>query len=291
MEINKLRTFLNLADTGSFSKTAENLYIGQSSVSKHINSLEKEFGHKLFIRNNKNTVLSEYGKIVYPYAKKLIEANNNMFGKIRSYEKSKRSMINLGVIPTFTKYEAFRQITTFIDSNPDIQVNIIEMESTDLLPKLKERKIDLAFIRSFEFEKINNPKILVQKEKFKLWVPKGHRLAGQKTVNLNQIKLEKFIILKNNSLLKQLTIDLCRKEGFSPNIVFTSERMNSIEDMVANKQGVSIEMGIPVMKQKIDTLELEPSKESQLLFVKNKLVNNKKIDKMWTFLQENSKVE
>jgi DNA-binding transcriptional LysR family regulator len=53
MEINKLKTFVDLATTLSFSHTADNLFISQSSVSKQIDSLEKELGHQLFKRNNK----------------------------------------------------------------------------------------------------------------------------------------------------------------------------------------------------------------------------------------------
>lgn len=72
MEINKLRTFVDLAKTLSFSETAENLYTSQSTISKQIKGLEKELGQELFERNNKNVTLSDYGKLILPNAKKIV---------------------------------------------------------------------------------------------------------------------------------------------------------------------------------------------------------------------------
>lgn len=59
MDINKLKTFIDLAHTLSFSATAANLYTEQSTVSKHIHSLEKELGMSLFDRNNRHVHLSD----------------------------------------------------------------------------------------------------------------------------------------------------------------------------------------------------------------------------------------
>lgn len=57
MEINKLRAFVDLAKTLSFSETAENLYTSQSTISKQIKGLEKELGETLFDRSNKKVIL------------------------------------------------------------------------------------------------------------------------------------------------------------------------------------------------------------------------------------------
>lgn len=48
METNQLRSFMEVVKTGNFSEAAENLYTTQSSVSKHIQALEKDIGVKLF---------------------------------------------------------------------------------------------------------------------------------------------------------------------------------------------------------------------------------------------------
>ena len=83
MEINKLKTFVELASTLSFSETAANLFINQSSVSKQIKSLERELNCELFIRSKRQVRMTEYDKII------------------------------IGVLPIFWNYSFFDQISSF----------------------------------------------------------------------------------------------------------------------------------------------------------------------------------
>ncbi|MSE05958.1 LysR family transcriptional regulator, partial [Lactobacillus salivarius] len=114
MELQKLKTFIDLAETLNFSKTSENLFISQSSVSKQIKSLEKELGLKLFIRTSKQVVLSAYGEVMLPYAKRIWELNQDMQKAIKNYDEEKANIINIAVLPTITNYKAFVAITDYM---------------------------------------------------------------------------------------------------------------------------------------------------------------------------------
>ena len=101
MEINKLRAFVDLAQTLSFSKTAENLYTSQSAISKQIKSLERELGRSLFRRTNKNVEISAFGKEILADATAVVELNKRMVNKARNFDVEKSNQITLGVIPSF----------------------------------------------------------------------------------------------------------------------------------------------------------------------------------------------
>ena len=77
MNIEYLKTFLALASNGNFTKTAQNLFISQSTVSIRIRELEKEIGKELFKRNHGAAVLTLPGKALVEYAEKIVglEAN------------------------------------------------------------------------------------------------------------------------------------------------------------------------------------------------------------------------
>lgn len=66
-----LETFVTLIDTGHFTQTAEKLHMTQPGVSQHISKLEDDCGHSLIKRNKKSFVITEQGRLVYQYAKKL----------------------------------------------------------------------------------------------------------------------------------------------------------------------------------------------------------------------------
>ena len=71
-----LETFIKVADSGSFLKASEKLYVSANAVTKQINLLEDRLGVKLFRRSTQGLVLTEAGKLIYTEAKKLIRHTN-----------------------------------------------------------------------------------------------------------------------------------------------------------------------------------------------------------------------
>ena len=69
MDINYFREFVILAETKNYWAASERLFIGQSSLSKHIKTLEKSLGAALFDRTSRKVELTEFGKRMLPYAR------------------------------------------------------------------------------------------------------------------------------------------------------------------------------------------------------------------------------
>ena len=72
MNLKQLEAFTAVAEEGSFSKAAKQLFLTQPTVSAHVSSLEQELGVCLFVRNTKEVSLSEDGKKLHGYAKQMI---------------------------------------------------------------------------------------------------------------------------------------------------------------------------------------------------------------------------
>ena len=68
MNLRQLEAFVQVSESGSFSKAAKELFLTQPTISAHISSLEKELNVRLFIRNTKEVSLSDDGKDLYRYA-------------------------------------------------------------------------------------------------------------------------------------------------------------------------------------------------------------------------------
>lgn len=285
MEINKLKTFVNLAQTLNFSETAANLYISQSSVSKHIKSLEKEIGHSLFIRSNKNVVLSSYGKIMLPYAQQILNCNKELELKFEQFQAQNNKTIVLGTIPTFSNYAIFQKIMAFNKTNPDINIILKEYETADIYQEVLKGKIDLAFVRSINKLPANFDVIKLKTESFKLYLPDNDSLAKQKVVKIADLKNKTFITLNKNSLLQDPVLQLCREAGFEANITFVSDRVNSILEMVKSKQGVAIMMdSLPAVKG-VSVHDISPTIKDELLFIKKKQSNRAPLNSLWNYLK------
>ena len=73
MNLKQLEAFVQVAEGGSFSKAAKQLFLTQPTISAHISSLEKELNARLFVRNTKEVKLSDDGKDLYRYARQMID--------------------------------------------------------------------------------------------------------------------------------------------------------------------------------------------------------------------------
>ncbi|WP_290085598.1 LysR family transcriptional regulator [Lactobacillus taiwanensis] len=285
MEINKLRTFVDLAKTLSFSETAENLYISQSTISKQIKGLEKELGQKLFERNNKNVTLSDYGKLILPNAKKIVLLSD-WISKETSEFKNNSGQIRLGIIPTFANYDIFKQTMNYQKLRPDINLALQEIETNQLVNTLKQKQVDVAFIRTLMPEKLDFEKIIIAQESFTVCLNREHTLANRRKIELADLKDENFIMLAKNSLLYEPVINLCQKAGFEPKISFVSDRMSSIFQMVKSNQGVAILMYPQTKNSELSFVSLEPTSTNTLLFIRNKENHSKIENDFWNYSKQ-----
>lgn len=73
MDINQLIRFITVAQTLNFSEAARRNYVSQSTVSRYVSDLEKEFGVQLFTRSHRDVIITSEGKALLPYAIEIVE--------------------------------------------------------------------------------------------------------------------------------------------------------------------------------------------------------------------------
>ena len=104
MDIETLRTYVVLSDTRNYTRTSEQLFISQSTVTNRISELEKQVGARLFERTNRSVKLTGEGEKFLIYAKKVIELTESSLGEIASAKKYE-NIIRIG--STDSIYEAY----------------------------------------------------------------------------------------------------------------------------------------------------------------------------------------
>lgn len=92
-----LDTFIQVADSGSFLKASEKLFVSANAVTKQINLLESDLGIKLFCRSKQGLVLTEAGELIYAEAKKLIRHTNTVLKKAHDLENAQEYTVRVGV--------------------------------------------------------------------------------------------------------------------------------------------------------------------------------------------------
>ncbi len=249
MNTEYLHEFVVLAETKNFWEASERLFMNQSTLSKHIKTLESELGVSLFNRTTRHVDLTAYGKTFLPCARAISNAEYEGITAINRLQNIEKGLLSIGTIPSMPQYSITMLLAQFQSQYPEATLRVTEDDPINLEKYLENKSCELIFTREskpdFENNFLNNGQIVripYLKDRMVVLLPKSHPLAKEKTLTLQQLKDENFCFIKEGSLMYEIAIDACRRAGFIPNIIFSSHRIDSILDMVSNQNCVALLM-------------------------------------------------
>ena len=145
MDIETLRTFITLADTNSFTKTANQLFVAQSTVTNRINELEKELKISLFNRTNRSVKLTIEGERFKIYAQKVLDLTENTLADMTAEHKYENH-IRIGSADSIYEGHLAPEIQKYRNKHPENSLKITIGLSNHLLEQLQEDLLDAAFV-------------------------------------------------------------------------------------------------------------------------------------------------
>jgi DNA-binding transcriptional LysR family regulator len=143
-DVDLLRTFVAVVETGSFTKAGLSVHRSQAAVSMQIRRLEQMLGATLFARTTRNVALTRPGNTLLDYARRLIDLHEQAWSAIVRPEVSGR--VVLGAPDDYVSSLLAPVLRRFAKLYPQIEIEIVCAQSTALAPMLADNKIDLAFV-------------------------------------------------------------------------------------------------------------------------------------------------
>ena len=144
MNSDGIKTFIMLSKLKNFTRTAERMYVAQSTVTNRIAELENETGQKLFVRRQGGVELTEEGQLFLSYALRINDLEESFIQEVNSaarYEKQLR----VGCINAVYESSLFPLLSRFFSDNQDVSLKVVLGHSADLLQMLQDSIIDVAF--------------------------------------------------------------------------------------------------------------------------------------------------
>jgi LysR family hydrogen peroxide-inducible transcriptional activator len=239
MELHQLRYFCAVAETGSFSRAAEQSHVAQPSLSQQILKLEDELGARLFDRLGRAVRLTDLGKTFLPRARAVLRELEAAKGDVRERKDSISGPLSVGVIPTVAPYFLPPHLTLFTRQFPQTEVTVVEEITPVLLDRLRASRVDVALlalpIRGHEFDAFP-----LLTERLFAALPDKHPLANRRYVTLKDLRKESFLLLRDGHCFRDNALAACDRARVNPRIVFESGQFSSILGMVGTGMGVSI---------------------------------------------------
>jgi DNA-binding transcriptional LysR family regulator len=145
MELEQLETFILVSKYKNFTRTAENLYIAQSTVTNRIKMLEGRLGKPLFERDKRHVKLTSFGKTLLPYAERIIELVNEG-ERITKLKGIYEDHLVIGSLHALWEHVLFPYINDFYRLNPQFTFRFITGHSNDIVQKITDGIIDVGFV-------------------------------------------------------------------------------------------------------------------------------------------------
>lgn len=140
--------FLLVAENLSFSKAAEDLFISQPAVTKHIKELESRLNIALFERKGNKIYLTKAGKLIYTDLKKIKQAYQEMEFELGRLNDTFKGVLRVGASSTISQYLIPKVIAAFHKRYPKIELHLLNGNSFEVEQKLFENEIDLGLVEN-----------------------------------------------------------------------------------------------------------------------------------------------
>ncbi|RPI78561.1 MAG: LysR family transcriptional regulator [Desulfobacteraceae bacterium] len=252
-DFRQLEIFCRVAEAGSFSEAAKQVFLAQASVSERIASLENMVNTRLLDRQGRQVTLTKAGELLYRRALDLLELKKNIALELEAFLGHKGGQIEIGGSTIPGEYILPEHIGRFSRQFPDIFVNLLIADTDEIETKVLDGRLELAVTGS----KPSNRNFAIKelwKDELVLAVPAGHAWAGLKEIGLKELVQMPFIARENGSgTLRMVNESLAKSRLKSPEALKVVARLGS---STAVKQGIKSGLGVSILSKVAVAAEL-----------------------------------
>ncbi|MBF7023255.1 cidABC operon transcriptional activator CidR [Staphylococcus kloosii] len=290
MELKHMQYFVEVVKQKSMTKAAASLFITQPTISNTIKLLEEELEVILFSRYKNQIYLTDAGEAFFFQCKEMLKMYDNIPNELSNLLELKTGRLKIG-IPTIINIRILiNLISQFHEMYPNITFQLFENGSKKIENDIYYGDLDMGITVLPTNNKSFNTFSFLE-EKLKLVVHKNHKLSKRKTVNIEDLKEQEFILFNSDFYLNDKIKNTCRDYGFNPNMIFETTQWSFIEEMLLNNLGICIlpEGILELLDNNLKAIDInEPSMKWELAIIWRKDIIVDSLTKNWIkFLQEN----
>ena len=238
VNFNQLRVFFHAAKYQNFTIAAQKLFVTQPAVTAQIKLLEEYINLKLFKKKGRMIHLTDEGKTLYDYARKIFEYEKEVEDVIEDMRELKRGSLRLGTTKTYARYFMPFLMTGFHETYPHIKIVLDEGSSRDMTFSLLDFKNEVAVIAKAE----DHPDVSFipfSQEELLLILSPDHPLTKKRKIPIEALSGEPIIMKEIGSGTRKLVNELFDKKGINPNILMETSNTEFIKQLVQRGDGVS----------------------------------------------------
>lgn len=238
----------------SFTKAAEQLFVSQPALSRHIKNMEEELNIQLFVRTSNGIRLTPAGSSLYVG---MLDMYNNYMEMVQKAEKIQKGLngsLKVGILDQTNVADFMPLIYADFQKNyPNVDLWFQEGSFKYLLSELYAGRLDMIFTLKFEIERKES--IIYQyvsRSKDYIVMSRFHPLAAKEKVTLDDVKNETFVMIseEDNPESAPLILAICKEHGFVPQVRYAKTLTEQI-------LWIEVGMGVSILDSRC-TLKMNP---------------------------------
>ncbi|QDQ85691.1 LysR family transcriptional regulator [Paraburkholderia megapolitana] len=238
MELRALRYFVEVVRQQSFTVAAEQMFVTQPTISKMVKSLEDEIGSPLLLRDGRQMMLTDAGRIVFQRGQEVLAAHAQLQAELDDLDKLGRGQLTIGIPPMggslFTP-----TIAAFRQRYPKVELKLFEQGARGIEAALIAGELELGgVLQPVDPQALD----VLPMTRQLLWLVarRGSRWDGTQQVPLGDLATEPFVFYGESLALNDVVLNACRTAGFAPIIVGRSGHWDFMAALVQAGVGIAL---------------------------------------------------
>jgi DNA-binding transcriptional LysR family regulator/ABC-type sugar transport system substrate-binding protein len=237
MEVDLLRTFVEVAEARSYSRAAESLHFVQSTLSRQVGRLEEEAGVRLLERSGRHVECTEAGRLLLPLARAIVARTDDALALLREMAGREPNVVRFGAVPSVMTFTLTPILVSFLATYPSVTVDLSEKDDTELEEGVIRGELDCAVVTLWDTKRVASRHLLT--EEILLLVPRDHKLANQETIPLRLLAGESTLLPRAGMNVSNVYVDALRRAGVSLNASYRTSYPEFTKALVRRGLGVA----------------------------------------------------
>ncbi|WP_436408226.1 LysR family transcriptional regulator [Agromyces zhanjiangensis] len=242
MNLEQLRSFVEVARFGNFTRAAEELYLAQPSLSRQIAALEQDLGAELFHRARGGSTLTVAGESLLPLARRMLADAESVRRELAELAGLERGRVRLGATPTLCISLVAEVLSTFHAEHPAIELHLSERGSRALLDQLAGGELDLALVTTTDATSPGRVTVtpLLVEELVVVSSAAAPPVTSRETISLAEVARLPQVVFSSTYDLRAATDAAFRAASLDPEVVLEGAEMDAVLRFVERGLGVAI---------------------------------------------------
>lgn len=246
MNLNQLRYFVSVAESGSFTKAAQQHFISQTAITQQVHALEKTVGTNLLDRNSRPVALTPAGKVFLKEAREILGKMDAALVRAREASTGLEGELRLGYTKGYEHSDLPQYLRRFHLEYPNVLISCYRCDTDRLAAGVMSGEYDIIYTwDSTNLRQEGNIQLqVVEQVPLRVALYASHPLARRTRLTRKDLKQENILFMSpsgtGDSFGDAFYMKLYQQAGYQPNILLRSNDMESILMMVAAEEGISI---------------------------------------------------